>query len=77
MREDRISQHNMVGMGFPQEGIVRALEQTQFDFTEALRFLLALIEDDADDTFEDQHEIEPAGSAHETSNVEGCQKPAS
>ena len=47
--QQEISQQYMVDMGFSQEDIVRALEQTQFDFTEALRFLLSRVEDDADD----------------------------
>ena len=37
----------MVDMGFPEEDIIAALEQVEFYFTEALRFLLTEVQGDA------------------------------
>ena len=45
--QQEISRDYMVDMGFPVGDIVVALEQAEFDFTEALRFLLAGVQGDA------------------------------
>ena len=41
-----ISREYIVDLGFPEDDIIAALEQVEFDFTEALRFLLTGIEGD-------------------------------